>query len=94
MLARILRCSAVAEVAGSGTPLAWRSVNRPFQLTSVSSPVNAQSVFGLSVTILLLLNTQAEVSANRKARLLPYCGRLFRSLSCLMTTHWHGTVGP
>src|SRR6516225_3579682 len=70
MLARILRCSAMTVLAVSGATLAWSTVKGPFQLLSLSvhSPLNAQSVFGLSVTILLLLNSRAGVSPNGKPR--------------------------
>jgi len=54
----------------SGVVLVWRTVHGPFQLGSVpvTSPLNAQSVFGLSATILLIGTRRRAASTQAHAR--------------------------
>lgn len=59
---RLFRYLASAALAISGVVLAWRVIGGPFRilLVPVNSPLNAQSVFGLSVTALLALRSRPE----------------------------------
>lgn len=59
---RLFRYLAAAALAISGVVLAWRVVGGPFRVFSlpVNSPLNAQSVFGSSVTALLALRSSPE----------------------------------
>lgn len=61
---RLFRYLASAALAISGVVLAWRVIGGPFRIFSVpvNSPLNAQSVFGLSVTALWALRS-SPVSA-------------------------------
>jgi hypothetical protein len=56
----VVKYLASAALATSGAALGWRALSGPFHLASlpVNSPLNAQSVFGLSATALLLLNSE------------------------------------
>lgn len=68
---RLFRYLASAALAISGLVLAWRVIGGPFRILSVpvNSPLNAQSVFGLSVTALLALRSGAVSAAfERKPR--------------------------
>ena len=60
MLARALRYSAFSGLALSGAALAWRASHGPYHVfvLPVTSPLNAQSVFGLCATVLLLLGSR------------------------------------
>lgn len=62
---RLFRYLASAALAISGVVLAWRVINGPFRIFSVpvNSPLNAQSVFGLSVTLLLALRSSSASAA-------------------------------
>jgi hypothetical protein len=58
---RTLRYITAAAFALSGIALAWRAIHGPFQIgwLPVHSPLNAQSVFGISIVALLFLNARA-----------------------------------
>jgi hypothetical protein len=79
LFAKTLRCLAAIALAASGIVLGLRAVLGPFLLGAlpVRSPLNAQSIFGLCITVLLLVNGSqtepiAEAKAARSARwLLP-----------------------
>ncbi|HEY1242791.1 MAG TPA: hypothetical protein VGF16_19655 [Bryobacteraceae bacterium] len=62
MPARLFRYLLFAALAISGVVLACRAIAGPFRILSVpvNSPLNAQSVFGLSVTALLALRRSSE----------------------------------
>ena len=61
MLVRAVRFVAVLTLALSGGILGWRALVGPFEWSSlrVISPLNAQCIFGLSATVLLLLNNKS-----------------------------------
>jgi hypothetical protein len=60
LFARILRYLAATALAASGIVLGLRAVLGPFRLgiLPVRSPLNAQCIFGLCMTVLLLVNSR------------------------------------
>jgi hypothetical protein len=56
----LVKYLAAASLVVSGAALGWRAVCGPFHVAflPVNSPLNAESVFGLSATALLLLNSE------------------------------------
>jgi hypothetical protein len=59
-LSLLVKYLASAALAASGAALGWRALSGPFHFgpLAVNSPLNAESVFGLSATALLLLNSE------------------------------------
>ncbi len=65
---RLVKYLASAALAVSGAALGWRALSGPFHFLSlpVDSALNAESVFGLSATVLLLLKGEPRQPAEQR----------------------------